>query len=422
MKIKVLKGGLLYNILIDLSGEIVGKILILVASIYLARTLGTKNYGVWSIASVVLAYLFIIVDCGLTIYGTRHVSYSLNRIYKTIGNIIVLRLSLAIIVSSIIFIITMVVSKYLYNEKWIVVFGLLSILTINLIAYSLTLDWLAKGIKRFDVSSFSFSISSLVFLIGCIFVSNGSEIYKVAIIKSVSSVLMAVIIAIWLINIRAPTIRFLINKISPKSWSHILRESIFIAGSAIMAKFYFNLDILIIGIYWDASMVGIYSGLGLFFTSALVIRAGLISVLLPHLSSIQKKGKKAVKAFVNRSSLYGMAIGLLLIVFFLLFGKYTVLILLGDDYLKHNAEFVLIILMTTAAFMFINLLPATLLYTVGLTRHVFIITSIGAATNIIGNILYIPLYGMKAAALTTLLSEIIVALGCILVAKQKNVY
>ena len=189
-----------------------------------------------------------------------------------------------------------------------------------------------------------------------------------------------------------------------------------------MAKFYFNLDILIIGIYWDASMVGIYSGLGLFFTSALVIRAGLISVLLPHLSSIQKKGKKAVKAFVNRSSLYGMAIGLLLIVFFLLFGKYTVLILLGDDYLKHNAEFVLIILMTTAAFMFINLLPATLLYTVGLTRHVFIITSIGAATNIIGNILYIPLYGMKAAALTTLLSEIIVALGCILVAKQKNVY
>jgi len=62
------------NIFYVFSGDVVVRMVGFLVITYLARILGSSDFGVISIAAAVLAYGSILSNCGLAILGTRKVA------------------------------------------------------------------------------------------------------------------------------------------------------------------------------------------------------------------------------------------------------------------------------------------------------------------------------------------------------------
>lgn len=189
------------------------------------------------------------------------------------------------------------------------------------------------------------------------------------------------------------------------SFTHIfdsLKNSAYIFLASLATIVYLRIDILMLEWFGLVDGVVYYTIASRVLELTLIVPSMIAALLLPKLT--QQTATNIKKDLLNQ-----FAIGVGVMILFLLI-SHIIITLLFPKYLQTIT--ILNILLLSIPFMLINNYGFTYFVAKDISKKYFIITLLMCISNIVLNLIFIPLYGYEAAAYTTLFTE---ALGAMIV-------
>ncbi len=193
-----------------------------------------------------------------------------------------------------------------------------------------------------------------------------------------------------------------------KAAFHYLKPALVLFLNSIATTIYVNSDITMLGFMCTLDDVGIYSGAVKIYTAIKLVLSVILNAVLPRLTYYVNHNLKKQYILVT-SFVINVLITIVfpLIIGVILEGENLLLIISNEEYLE--AFPALIILAAAILFsciaMFCN---GTILLPYKRDRIILRSSVLGAAANILLNFIMIPAFGIIGAAVTTLISELIV--------------
>jgi O-antigen/teichoic acid export membrane protein len=223
------------------------------------------------------------------------------------------------------------------------------------------------------------------------------------------NLLMIIMLGGFLLNLvlvlfytNAANIKYSVNYFSFKSIKSIIKFSIPLGLAVIFNFLYDKIDILLISKLRSFDDVAFYNiGYGLFKASALSFSFLLVSGFT-KVSAISKN-KEDIRLFLKDYSKIILAICVPLAVILFIFSEFIIKILYTEKF--EGSIIVLKILTPGVIAMGLNNLTGVVLNGMGYFRVVMYITLYGFVLNVVLNVIFIPQYGIIAAAVLTVITE-----------------
>ncbi|MFH1387607.1 MAG: flippase [bacterium] len=365
--------------------------------IYIARLLGSSAFGLFQFSQAFLLYLVLIVDSGLSVYGTREIAKDRASINKIVSNVFALRLLIALTVLlislSILFIIPIApMIRTLFSVTFLLV-----------IYRALNSDWVFQGLEKMEylaVSKLIFSVAILVFIV--MFVKGPSDLIKIPLIQLLWGLLVG---GLFFLILYRKYIKFDIKEIVTNNWPRIALISLPLGVSGVLMLIYDNLDTIMLGIMTTSATVGIYNAAYRIF----YIFAGIFSmwlatalpVMCKRLSQDQDRAKIFIEKFIRLTMLLLIPVSLLVC----LASPIIISLFFGSGYVQAGlALSVLIWALVPLAIS--NTYGSLILIPAGRFKQFLISVGVGAMTNIALNFILIPQFSYIGAAIATILAQI----------------
>ncbi|MCC6076900.1 oligosaccharide flippase family protein [Pseudomonas sp. GCM10022188] len=395
-----------------LASEILGRIFGLILSIALARSLEIDEFGRWSYLQAILLYLIVLIEFGSNQEGIRLIikhKDAPSELDKVFSSIIKNR-SIGTILS--IASITILLPINAINPTEFLT------LIVCILSYSISKDWFLRATNRQFEASLQ-NTTHLALLIAIILAFNIIE--KKSLLSAASLTLGKGIllggITILISAMYVPRKKALSN-FSLKNLTVPEKGLIYLVSGSLLAKAYFNSDIIIIATMLDSQQVGIYSAIATIYAAFVAFRGVIITTLYPTLCSTPR-GDILVKKAIKLSLAFGFASLPLFIIAFIYKADFIELFL-GSRYLSKTTTELADIFIATCIVLSFGLLYPNMLHVRGMSKSFFYLTLTASMVNIGGNLLLINQHGIKAAALTTLAAEsIIITFSFILLFKKQ---
>ncbi len=383
-----------------LGGEVAGRVFGFLAVIVLARRLGKSSYGMWAFAMALLSYGMLLTDFGLNTYATLEVSKNRDRLKDLLGNILAIRTLIAI------FSIVMITFFSFIIPKFKPLSDILFLTFLNLIPFALMVDWAFKGLEDMKYNAiWSFIFYSLFFVLILLLVHTQEDLLKVPASRFIA-ISLATLLSLFFLYTKYREL-FAFN-IDLKSWLPILKVSGVLAASFVMIKIYYNIDVVMLGFFRSMKEVGVYSAIYNFVLALSVVRFSLLYAVQPTLARYETTPWEKFSKFVRNFEFISISVGIILYIFVLLAAGPIIKIFYGAKYWSPETVKLLRILVNANLIMFVNLVFPTLLIVARRETLYFWVTTAGAVSNFLLNLIFVPKFGYFGAAYTTVLSELIV--------------
>jgi len=389
------------NTSIIIVGNVIFRIISLFVTIYLARYLGTADFGKYSFVFAYLAFFGILTDLGLSTILVREMSRNSAIAPKLIGNAYIIR--------------------------WILtVFAvILSIAVITLMSYP------ADTTTCIYIAAFTLLFQSFSGFYSTIFQANLRMGYNIF-AKLVFRVLSAAII-LWIIFAKGTLlqvifalvfsegVKTLINYsfsrkfVRPKFvidfglWRHLIKEALPIALSNVVWVIYYQTDMIMLSIMEGDVAVGIYSAAHKLFDPLLLIPTALMMSMFPIMSaSFKSSNERLIKSY-RLSLKYLLIMALPIVIGVTLLSDKIILLIYGRSYA--NSATVLQILILALVFTFANFVFLDTL--IAIDKQKLHTLSLGLCTivNVVLNFILIPILSYNGAAIATLFTNIVLFLA-----------
>ena len=207
---------------------------------------------------------------------------------------------------------------------------------------------------------------------------------------------------------------FALQKIRLKEILITLKITLPLFLAVVFNLLYDKVDLIIISKYLTYQDVAFYNiAYGLFKSSSLAFSFILVSGYsqVSYLSS----NLKAVKLFIKKNIIVILSITITLSCLIYIFSDLIMMCIYGYKY--RNSIEILKILTFATIFIGLNNLTGNVLNGLKLYKENMVVTFVALFLNLLLNVLFLPCYGIIAAAYITILTELIVLLGDTLVLK-----
>lgn len=296
---------------------------------YLARVLGTENYGLLSFANSIILYFCMLIDFGFTLSGTRKISIlkkqGLN-VDQVFWDIIFAKLMLLS------FSIMLMLCLAIFNSKLNNILYILLAFTPQLVATAIFPLWYFQGIENIKVILISQVIAKLSILPSTFYLVKGEGDIVIAALIQSCTLLVAALLS-WTSILKDKSISLPDFRLFKNTFREILDStSYFIGGLAISV--YTISTPLLLGFLSSEHEMGIYSAANK-FTAAL---AGLFIVaggaVFPRINALLVTDE--IKAFSLLKIIILVQTALLIVVTFIyvFFNMRIIDIFLGYAYLE----------------------------------------------------------------------------------------
>lgn len=402
------------NTLWLLIAELIFKGTITILSIVLARTLPLEEFGAYSVAFSFTALFTFLADFGIATVTTRDISQKPEKARQILSQSLPLKTLLAGIASLVIILLAFILGRRSSDLLLTIIFSIY--VGINSLNIFLQAYFRATLIMKFEAISKIIQGLSLIMIaiIGIVFIPN---IYIV-----VSGFVLSSIIALgylfYQISKSIPNLEFEWNT---NASILLFRNSWMYGLSGFLALINLNFDAVMIGFTLSNELAGIYSAI---YTIILILIFILNIAFIPLCSIISSNAQNNIflKSLYLKTTIITLLISTILS--FLLFTfKDQILNLLYNNSIS-NYSYILSILSLVFIFAISKYPAGNILSYTGRIKIYFTSLSISALTNIILNLIFIPQFGITAAAWTTLISEIInfiiLHTAVILILNKKN--
>lgn len=401
------------NTLAASAGSWFSKLAHFAFGIYAVRTLGEVDLGRYATIVALVGLFSVFVELGMAQYVERSIAQDASKAADLFWNLVVLRAMLALAgiagITSI--------ALLLYGSDIAVGAFLLS-LTFLLSALLVPAMIVFTANERFDLATGMYMVGQTVTMgLGVILLWAGLGIYALLLTGFVGMPLQ-IVGALWLMR------RYGLGpfpfKIAPNTWRSFIRASLPFGVTSLALTFNYNVDTVILGFFRDNAEVGWYNASYRLVFNAVGVVGAFLVVMTPSLAREHKLNPERVQAWV-RTSIYWMIVfavpagaGLSLI-------AHDALPLLYGEAFANAGTVAAIIAWDIPLFVLLaffgNVTAAT-----GRERAAAKIYVGSAVANVVLNAIFIPMYGMYAAATITVFSDLVTAVLFFILLREMIVF
>ncbi|TSC53327.1 MAG: Heteropolysaccharide repeat-containing protein [Parcubacteria group bacterium LiPW_39] len=199
-------------------------------------------------------------------------------------------------------------------------------------------------------------------------------------------------------------------------WKKIIKQNYPLALAGILTMIYFSSDSLIISVFKPAADVGIYRLSYKILESLIFFPAMFVGLVMPILSRTAFSDWLQFKKVLQRSQEVLLIFALPLVLGILAVSPKIIRLLGGQNYPESVG--VLNILIVAVGIIFFGTLFSYALIALEKQKTLLWISAAGAVFNVVLNLIFIPRYSYLAAAVITVLTELLVTVLMIIVVSQ----
>ncbi len=258
-------------------GKLSVKVLSFAFTIVIIRWLGDEGYGQYTLIWSYVTIFAMLSDAGLGMYAIREIAKQKAGSGYIAGNIIALRLVLALLTIGLIMAATWLLG---YPADFLRLVFLASLI---LILYALEdpLEAVLQARERFDLAAAVVIAGQLVFVAaGALFLQLGWDITGL-ILAGLLNVLAAMLLAWRLVSSSGEKLHW---RLAPLRWPSYLRASFSFGLIKFWLSWSLKLDTIILAWFWSHQVVGWYAAAYAIITGLLLLSNSINAALYPSLS------------------------------------------------------------------------------------------------------------------------------------------
>lgn len=407
------------NTLYQLVGKFVSMSVTVFATLIITRYYGREAYGWFNLMQNFPALFFIIADFGINAIAARELAHKEHEIGKYLGNIIVLRILLSLVIM---LLGTLLILFFPYANalKLGISISMFLVLTQSLYA---TTNLIFQIRLRYDLSTISYVVGSLLVLALLLI----GVALKLDIVWINSFYIFGGILTFLLNLVFIKRLGVAISLKIDKSLTRLLlAQSLPLGLMFIFSQINFKADAILLSIlpvpfqlgYNNADVVALYGLPYKIFEVALVLPTFFMNAAYPiFLRHLKEDKQKLLKTF--KYAMFGLGgLGVLVSVFGVLLAPLAIDILGGSAFIDSILSMRL--LFVGMVVFYVTQPIAWLIVTLGRQKLLPVIYLISAGFNLAANMILIPRYSYFASSVVTWVSELVIL--CLLVLAAKNAW
>lgn len=382
-----------------LLAQIFTKIASFFYTFFLARQLGVVEFGNYSVALSYFSVLSAVVDLGVSRFMIREVSKDSTRFLSLFVNSLVIRLVFSI---SLVFVFGLLL--FITDpDKGRFMLSLIAAFTIIPQSVGLTFDAALIVKNKFKFSALGILILNIsTIILGIWLVLNGVGATG-ALVAVVTGHILYMVGVVFSLLISTNDLKNLASHIQKNTIKNIVKGSLLYGVMSMLGLIYFKVDTLLLAYLNGSFDAGVYSAAYRFLEGIIFIPAAFETAFFPVMSKLHSS-----RTFNFKLYLQSIGVLTLLSMPFVLSFWYVVPWLI-TNYLQADYQLsiaVVGILAWAVPFIFILAAQgAVLLSSEKYLRILLGVSLFNLLINIVGNLIFIPLYGVYAAAWMTVGSQ-----------------
>lgn len=369
--------------------------------IYAARVLGAAEYGVFAYVLAFAGFFTLFSDIGINAILTRDVASHPEQKDKYFSTSFWLKIILLLISAILVIFAAPHFSKI---EKAVVLFPLMALIVFfdGLREFA---NAFLKGLEKMEWEAIIVITMNVVIMATGLIILNISPTSKSLIFAYIASACFSALLAIVIIKKQFLKI-FSRHCFDFKIALQILNSAWPLAFSALLGTFMLNTDVVMLGWWRTAEEIGYYSigqrVIGILYT----LPALLMSGIFPALSRfVQQNEKEREKNLNEKSTAVIFSAAFPLIIGGVVLSQPIIEFVFGSAYLPATPAFQ--ILIASLFWIFPSVFLSNLVLAHNQQKKVVIYMASSALGNIILNMILIPLWGIKGAAISTFVTQAI---------------
>ena len=384
-----------------LVSQIIASICGFIWTILIARYLGVSNYGIYGFAVSFTGILAIAVDLGISTHIVRHISTDYDSASKYLGN----AMPLKCIFSVGTFILTLILLILMKSDEIVIAVTLLFTIEMIIKSYVSLFNGSFQAFeegKYQGIGNTILNILLLVFILIAIYADLG--LLGIA-FSYILANFVALIYVYHVFNRRIAKPKF---EFDVEFCKQITMFSIPFAVTGFLYMIYYSIDMVMLTNMVGNYATGIYNATYKLISVLTLFYTVYPAVIFPVMSKFYKNDESMLLISFEKSIKYLMLVIIPLAVATMFYSSDIIHLIYGHEY--DAASSVLSILIWTVCLLFISGAANTLLNASHKEVTVTKIYAAAAVFNIALNLFMIPLLSYNGAAITTVLSDILIVI------------
>lgn len=381
---------------------------------YALRVLGAEGIGKVSYSTSIISYFSLLAMLGVSTYGVREGAKIKHEPLK-FSNFVNEIFTINMISTTVAYLALAITLSFVTKLKPYA--PLIALQSVSIIFTTLGVDWINTVYEDFlliTVRSILMHIISLIMLF--LFVKTSNDYYTYALLTIVGNIIVCV--SNWFYIRRYARVRITLH---PRISKHI-KPLLIMFSNAIATSVYVNFDTTMLGWMQGDVVVGQYSVAVKVYGIIKGILAAIYAVAVPRLASYLGQGdasryKKLYTDLWKYLTILlipsGVGLGCL--------SREIMQFMGGAEYLSATLSLQILSLALVFA-IYGGLTTAVLNITIGKEKDNLIATVLSAVINCLLNLIFIPLFSLHGAAVTTCISEAFVLVFCLVRNRNINQY
>ena len=386
----------------NVVSQIIGRVIVLVMALITIKLIssysGTEGMGYYNTIITYLSFFIAIADFGLFSIGVREIAKNPEKKQQLLNNIFTIRLISALVVTTV-----AVIIAQLTSYPPIIKHGVL----------------IASFFLFFNLAG---SVFDMIFQTRMTMknVALAEVIAKVVSLIALSAVVFFKLDFLWIIAtlsiaaLASFTVKYILTakeEMPNLGWDPaIIKEITYMAlpfGMIfILNNFYFKVDTLILFYFKGASQVGIYAVAYRVLETTMFVAGYLAHSLKPLFSANIESDKQKTASATSSGIIFLLAISLAISVICIPNARDIIVFLSTDDFA--GGAPLIIILAFASLFIYMNTLISEILIAKDARKYLLTMAISVLSFNVIANIILIPIFSFYAAAILTLISELLI--------------
>lgn len=367
---------------------------------YASHTLGAEGMGIYSFCSSVVSYFALLASLGIGVYAVREgqsVRDNPEQLLRFVSEVYTINFIMTLVAYALLGLLLLVWGKLnAYRE---IVLTLSTSLMLGVIGA----DWVNTLLEDYLFITVRYIFMQIVcFGTLILFVKSSENLYQYTLIGVLSSA-GANLFNIWYVRRKIP---FRLTR-HPHIRQHIA-PMITLFSNSLAMTLYIASDVVMLGIFMESKFVGYYTVASKAYMSIKEIINAMILVTVPRFSFYVSHGMQEKYSQSFSRILYSVITLVTPCVAGLYMEAERILYFIGGSEYITGTQALRTLALTLPAAVGACLFCHSVLLPYKQERFFLKATLISATVNIALNFLLIPIWGIQAAALTTLLSEMIV--------------
>lgn len=382
------------------SGEVVGRVCSVATLLILAHKFGVIFVGVYALAQGMVQYSYPLIDFGLRHVGARMVAKHPEAGDEIVRQVQRRRLGMVGVLLPVLLVYAACAKLPPSSKVFLFVYSAVGAL------YAMSLDWAAWGKENLRLASFGRAVVPASILLSLLLGWHSDYVLWWLVTGNlVGNAIQAVIFRSWWKRHKPQ---------QPREISlDIIRDSLAWRRTSVMGVAWFctmafnSIDMLMLGVMANPRQVGLYSAAYRILNQVLYTYYFMTSVLYPYLARQEKSQRRRMLQPRILVTLVGLGIVVATVV--TVVRRPVMEVLFGPDFLP--ATILLMLLAWAIPLDFLTSYLANAYIAWGMEKKILLCTAIAAGTNVVLNLIWIPVYGAKAAAVNTLVSYVVLLLS-----------